>query len=212
MHIKRIHEMIECLTDKTKTEMGKGLENIDTCELSNAIEMIEKLNEAEYYALVAKAMQEDKEHDKESMGYEDFAMRPMRPMRTRRANYSKNPIDYNPILEPARLSSDMYYSTPYYGHANYSNSPDYTEGYQAGVRDSQRDYREGESGGKRMSFMISKEIHNSASADDKQTNMKALEKYLDSLQTDILAMVNDMDANEIAMLKNRLTTWIGKIA
>ena len=45
MHIERIHRMIECLTEKTLSELDKGIENVNVEEMSEAVDMINaKLN------------------------------------------------------------------------------------------------------------------------------------------------------------------------
>ena len=69
MHIERMHKMIECLTEKALCEFDKGIENIDTCEMGQVVDMIKDLNEAEYKAVIVKSMkeadEEEKEYDKE---------------------------------------------------------------------------------------------------------------------------------------------------
>ena len=69
MHIERMHKMIECLTEKALAELDKGIENVDTKEMGEAVDMIKDLNEAEYRAVIVKAMkeadEEEKEYDKE---------------------------------------------------------------------------------------------------------------------------------------------------
>lgn len=69
MHIERIHRMIECLTEKALAELDKGIENVDTKEMGEVVDMIKDLNEAEYRAVIVKSMkeadEEQKEYDKE---------------------------------------------------------------------------------------------------------------------------------------------------
>lgn len=65
MHIKHMHEMIEKLTDCTKS----AIENNETCvgkyPISEVVDMIKDLNEAEYYAHIVKAMKEEKEEEED---------------------------------------------------------------------------------------------------------------------------------------------------
>ena len=65
MHIKHMHEMIEKLTDCTKS----AIENDQTCvgqyPISDVVDMIKDLNEASYYASIVKAMEEAKKEDEE---------------------------------------------------------------------------------------------------------------------------------------------------
>lgn len=69
MHIERIHRMIECLTEKTLSELDKGIENVNVEEMSEAVDMIKDLCEAEYRAVIVKSMkkvdEEEEEYDKE---------------------------------------------------------------------------------------------------------------------------------------------------
>lgn len=69
MHIERIHKMIECLTEKALSVLDSGVENINTAEFGEVVDMIKDLNEAEYRAVIVKSMkeadEEQKEYDKE---------------------------------------------------------------------------------------------------------------------------------------------------
>jgi len=66
VHIKHIHETIEKLAQYACEEACKNKEAIDTKELGEVVEMVEKLAKAEYYARIAKAMEEaDKEEEEE---------------------------------------------------------------------------------------------------------------------------------------------------
>ena len=69
MHIERIHKMIECLTEKALCELDKGIENVNTEEMGEAVDMIKDLCEAEYKAVIVKSMkkadEEEEEYDKE---------------------------------------------------------------------------------------------------------------------------------------------------
>lgn len=57
MHIERIHKMLECLAEKSLCEIEKGIENVNTEEMGEVIDMIKDLSEAEYYATITKAKQ-----------------------------------------------------------------------------------------------------------------------------------------------------------
>lgn len=69
MHVKRIHEMLECITEKALNEIGKGVESINTEEFSMVTDMIKDLCEAEYKAVIVKSMkkadEEEEEYNKE---------------------------------------------------------------------------------------------------------------------------------------------------
>ena len=69
MHIERMHKMQECLTEKAVNELEKGVENVDTSEMGQVVDMIKDLAEAEYHSIISKAMkkadEEEEEYDKE---------------------------------------------------------------------------------------------------------------------------------------------------
>lgn len=69
MHIKHMHEMIENLTECTK----QALENNEVCvgqyPIGDVVDMIKDLNEAEYYAHISKAMDEEKKEEEEQDKY-----------------------------------------------------------------------------------------------------------------------------------------------
>lgn len=49
MDIERMHEILETLTESAKSELDKGIENVNTCEMSQVTDMIKDLAEAMYY-------------------------------------------------------------------------------------------------------------------------------------------------------------------
>lgn len=63
MDIERMHSMIEKLSESALSEFEKGIECVDTCEMGAVIDMIKDLAEAEYYATLAKTMQESDTED-----------------------------------------------------------------------------------------------------------------------------------------------------
>ena len=65
MHIERMHKMQECLTEKAVNELEKGVENVDTSEMGQLVDMIKDLAEAEYHSIISKAMKKDDEEEEE---------------------------------------------------------------------------------------------------------------------------------------------------
>lgn len=63
MHIKRIHEMEEKLTEIALCEINKGIEFVNTAEMGAVIDMIKDLACAEKDALIAKEMRKANEED-----------------------------------------------------------------------------------------------------------------------------------------------------
>ena len=69
MHIKHIHETIEKLSKYACEEACKNKEAIDTKEMGEVVDMVKDLAEAEYYARIAKAMEETEKEDEEEAKY-----------------------------------------------------------------------------------------------------------------------------------------------
>ena len=69
-----------------------------------------------------------------------------------------------------------------------------------------RDAREGRSGRSRKSYIESKEMHQ-----DKEMQMKELEKYMQELTHDITEMVSDASPEEKAMLQQKISMLASKI-
>lgn len=67
MHIKRMHKIIETLTETALCELEKGVECVNTKEFGEVVDMIKDLAEAEYKARISKAMEkaEDEEEAEE---------------------------------------------------------------------------------------------------------------------------------------------------
>lgn len=179
MHIENTKKIVECLAQRIREEFDKGIEHIDTCEMEKAIDMLKDSSEALYYNKVTHAMDKVGET-----------------------------IQYNPHLEPTRLTRDIL-STK--SMPNLLDNPSYSDGYQAGVRDSQPDYRTGHSGDKRMTFMVSKQIHDGNTSDDIAKNTQLLDEYLEALWEDMEELTQIMTPNEKAVLKSKMNTMISKI-
>lgn len=69
MHIKRIHEMEEKLTEIALCEINKGIECVNTAEMGAVIDMIKDLACAEKEAREAKKMEKEEEDEKKENEY-----------------------------------------------------------------------------------------------------------------------------------------------
>lgn len=58
MDVKRMHEMIEKLSECAKAQFDKGIDHVDTCEMGKVIDMMKDLSEAMYYRELTKTMQD----------------------------------------------------------------------------------------------------------------------------------------------------------
>lgn len=214
MHIERIHKMIECLTEKTLCELDKGVENVNTEEMGEAVDMIKDLCEAEYKAVIVKSMkkadEEEEEYNKELL-------------RTLKAEYGE---------EGGRRYYDEYrYKTTgryapkgkgtYVGRRGYEEPPYY---HMYPERDMDREYgrmyyteptatHTSESGydrAKRM-YTETKEMHKANTPEDKEHKMKALDGYIKELGGDITQLIGDMTAEERNLMRTKLSTLVSKL-
>lgn len=225
MHIKRIHDMVEKLTKCTEMELEKGIENVDTEEMGEVVDMIKDLCEAEYYAKVSKAMDEhDFDNAEEIMddGRRGYRGQP----RDSRGRYMHRGYDemmgYMPEMyrDMDRDSMGrMYYTSANMGQGSHggssmgssnSGSMGYSDGMR-GYSSQGRDSREGRSGQSRKSYMETKEMHKGNTQQDKDMKLKELDKYMNELSSDISEMIHDSSNEEKTMLKQKLNGLIQKI-
>lgn len=211
MHVERIHKMQECLTEKAVSELEKGIENVDTSEMGEVVDMIKDLAEAEYHSIISKAMkkadEEEEEYDKELL-------------RSLKTEYGE---------ENGRRFYD------HYRYANGRFAPKgkgtYRRGYEEPpyyhmypeaehMRDMDRDYGKmyytepmSESGYDRAkrNYTETKEMHKANTPEDKEHKMKSLDSYTKELASDITSMVADMSAEEKNLLRTKLSTLVSKI-
>lgn len=213
MHIERMHKMIECLTEKALCEFDKGVENIDTCEMGQVVDMIKDLNEAEYKAVIVKSMkeadEEEKEYDKELL-------------RTLKAEYGEeggrryyDAYRYaNGRFAPKGRGTRRGYEEPPYYHMY----PKYDE--REHMRDMDRDYgkmyytepmSESSYDRAKRNYTETKELHKGNTQEDKEHKMKSLDGYIKELGSDITQLIGDMTAEERNLMRTRLSTLVSKI-
>lgn len=190
--MEQLKAMKQTLTACVQGQMGR-LNDVDTKELGEAVDMIKDLSEAIYYCTITEAM-EGKEHEKERVYYVE-------------PRYLTRDID--------RPMGRMYYDDRNQGNTNgnggngssssngMGNSRNFNE---REIAIPMRDYREGRSPMSRRMYMETKEIHA-----DKATSMKELEKYVQELTHDIVEMVADASPEEKQYLEKRISSLASKI-
>ena len=239
MHIKHIRCIEEKLAEAIKCEFEKGIDKVNTSEMGKATNMLKDAAEAEYYARIAKAMEEAEKEDEESQKYmlkqlkeeygEDDGRRyydNYRYMRTGRfapkgrGTYMprrgyETPIEYHMTPEMYREHDPEYYRDMDrdMGRMYYTDT-----GMSGNTGNSSRtgnsgirDGREGRSGASRRSYIETKEMHPDNSQESKQAKMKELEKYMGELSGDITEMIAGASNEEKTMLKAKLQTLVSKI-
>ena len=236
MHIKNIRCIEEKLAEAIRCEFDKGIENVNTSEMGKATDMLKDATEAEYYARIAKAMENAEKEDEESQKYmlkqlkEEYGeddgrryydnyryMRSGRFAPKGRGTYMprrgyETPIEY-------RMTPEMYreHDPEYYRDVDrnigrmYYTETGMRENTGNPSRTGMRDGREGRSGMSRRSYMQTKEMHPDNSQESKQAKMKELEKYMGELSGDITEMIAGASNEEKTMLKAKLQTLMQKI-
>lgn len=208
MHIKRIHEMVECLTEKTLQELNKGIENVNTEEFSKVIDSIKDLSEAEYYAELTKTMQEyDPEEVMEMFDrYGDGGRRYYDHYRYADGRFApKGHGTYRRGYE-----EPYYHMTPEMYHRDMDRDMGrmyYTETSASGMRDA----REGRSGMSRRAYMENKELHKANTQQDKEAKVRDLNTYMTELANDMTEIINDATPEEKTVLRNKLSALVTKI-
>ena len=209
MDIKRMHCMIEKLSECAKSEMESGIQNVDTCEMGKVVDMMKDLSEAMYYRTLTKAMDESTSEETLEMferygdgrrfydkyRYADGRFAPKG--RGTRRGYEEQPYYHmNPDMyrehEPEywrdmdRKDGKMYYTEPITMESRYDKA--------------KRGYEE------------SKMAHKENTPEHKQAKMKDLEMYLKELSEDVTQLIADATPEERSMVKNKMQILTQKIS
>lgn len=214
MHIERIHKMVECLTEKTLSELDKGIENVNTEEMGEAVDMIKDLCEAEYKAVIVKSMkkadEEEEEYNKELLRalkdeygeeggrryYDEYRYKTTGRYAPKgkgtyvgRRGYEEPPyMHMYPERDMDREYGRMYYTEPTATHTS-----------ESGYDRAKRNYTE------------TKEMHKNNTPEDKEHKMKALDGYIKELGGDITQLIGDMTAEERNLMRTKLSTLVSKL-
>ena len=208
MDIKRMHCMIEKLSECAKSEMESGIENVDTCEMGKVVDMMKDLSEAMYYRTLTKAMDESTSEETLEMferygdgrrfydkyRYADGRFAP-KGRGTYRRGYDEPYYHMSPDMyrehEPEywrdmdRKDGKMYYTEPITMESRYDKA--------------KRGYEE------------SKMTHKENTPEHKQAKMKDLEMYLKELSEDVTQLIADATPEERSMVKNKMQVLTQKL-
>ena len=221
MHVKRIHDMTEKLTKCAEMEFEKGIENVDTKEMGEVVDIIKDLCEAEYYAKISKAMDEAEygedydykgaydEHSRK--GYRGQPRDSKGRYMSRRKGYDEPMGDYEMTPEMYRMYSPeylrdidrmdgkMYYSGGSSSGGNSSSGMSSQGGSMGGQQTSRTENA-------RRGYVEAKEMHKGNSAEDKETKRKELDKWMTEFSSDVKQMVGEMSPEEKTVLKAKLNS------
>lgn len=199
MHIEKLKSIQECLANAAEVQIY-DLENVDAQELGEVIDIIKDIEETIYYCTVTKAMEDSEKYKGEEMMY------------------------YTPMYRETRERNggqgyDM--SRMYYGdsssNGSYSSSGSSNGGSRSGGNNSQysekefpgafQDMREGRSPRSRRMYMEAKETHQ-----DKTTQMRELEKYMQELAQDVTEMIEGSSQEERQYLSKKISALASKLS
>lgn len=202
MDIKRMHEMIEKLSECAEHEFAKGIDNVNPQEMGEVTDMMKDLAEAMYYRTLTKAMEETDVEETLAMMerfgdgrrfYDDYRY--------------KTSGRYAPKGKGTYVGRRGYDEPPYWHREQeHERDMDMDAGRMYFTEPMESDYDKA----KRM-YTETKSIHNTNSTEDKEHKMKALEKYMQELGIDISDMLNGMTEEEKDMMRTKLSTLVSKI-
>ena len=183
------------------------LDCVDTKELGEAIDMIKDLEEAIYYSTITEAMN--------SNGYEHpYSYKNGYENETNGEPYYNYSYKHNTWNGGKMYYDGAPYTNGWNGYINGAASTTRATPYGNGTNDLTehsaeivRDYREGKSPKSRRMYMEAKEMHQ-----DKATQMRELEAYMQELTSDIVEMVEDASPEEKQYLSKRISTLATKIS
>lgn len=214
MDVKRMHEMIEKLSECAKCEFDKGIENIDTCEMGQATDMLKDLAEAMYYRELTKAMQEsDAEEIMEMFDrygdgrrfYDHYRYADGRFAPNGRGTYRRG------YEEPPyyHMTPEMYRSMENYRDMDRRDGRMYyTEPSMTGNSGMNTESRYDMA---KRNYTESKQLHRGNSPEDKEQRMKELEKYMREIGSDVAELINDASAEEKNLLRQKMQVIMQKI-
>lgn len=217
MDIKRMHDMIEKLSECAKSEFDGGIENVDTCEMGKVTDMMKDLAEAMYYRTLTKAMDEAEDDEIMEMfdrygddrryydhyRYKSGRFAPKGKGTYRRGYeeppyyhmtpdmYKEHDAEYYRDMDK-RSRNVMYYSEPLVNMLSHGDS-------ESGYDRAKRMYTE------------TRNMHKSDSTEDKQHKMRSLENYTRELADDLTELITDMSAEEKSLLRSKMQTLAQKI-
>lgn len=234
MSVERLKHIKETLLCAIEGQMY-NLNEVDAEELGEVVDMVKDIEEALYYCAVVEAMEEGSEKKHGDNGEMMMYYTPMYYGNGQmyysgrgNGNYSSQRETNNTDGRDNRrnYSEDrMYYNGENGGGGGSSSSGSGSNGGNGGSSSSNgssngnsyytereyphafEDHREGKSYRSRRMYMEAKETHQ-----DKTTQMRELEKYMQELTQDIVEMVEDSSPEEKQYLSKKVSALATKIS
>lgn len=186
MNIEQLKTMKEQLTSCVQNQFN-NLNDVNTKQLGEAVDMIKDLAEAIYYCTITDSMEKSDEIQK---------------MRSTNINYYTSPTTaMYPYYSPGYEHKDINKRYMYYSD---KNTPIYYN--PSSSMEMRRDPKEGTSYMRRRMYMEGKEQHR-----DTNSQLRELEAYLQELSSDIVEMIRDASPEEKNILHQKMTNLANKI-
>ena len=207
MHIEKLKSIQECLAGAAEAQIY-DLENVDAQELGEVIDIIKDIEETIYYCTVTKAMEDSEKHKGEEMMY-------YTPMYYGGDRGSGNGMYYTEGNKTdGRDMPRMYYNGSSSGGRGGNSGSSSMSGNGNSSQYSEREFpmafsdgREGRSPRSRRMYMEAKETHQ-----DKATQMRELEKYMQELAQDVTEMIQDASPEERQYLSKKISALATKLS
>lgn len=210
MDVKRMHEMIEKLSECAKTQFEKGIDHVDTCEMGKVIYMMKDLSEAMYYRTLTKAM-EDSDSDEVLEMFERYGDSGRRYYDHYRYADGRFAPKGHGTYRRGYEEPPYYHMTPEMYHRDMDRDMGRMYYTEPTMNTSMRDSREGRSGMSRRAYMENKELHKANTTADKEAKVRDLNTYMTELATDMSEIINDATPEEKSVLKSKLSALVTKI-
>lgn len=216
--MQRLKRLKQSILACTQGQVNGHINQVDTKELGQAIDMIKDLEQAMYYCTIVQAMEKQDKQQPNSTYYYTPMRKPQQYWPDER---------YQDMMERQqwRRQGKMYYDGPNGGrnmgnstnsgnmeNANsgnggtnyYDHNPRYVDPYMKNIEPyypprQAHDYRQGNSPIQRKMYMQGKQTHKK-----KQEQMKELQKYMQELSKDVTQMIQGASTEQKQMLQQKL--------
>lgn len=216
MSVERLKHIQGILLGVVEGQMY-NLEEVDAKELGEVVDIIKDIDEAIYYCTVTKAMEEGKEHEeKESKYYTPMYYTPTH-QNGRMMYYEDRNGSWNNSHHAEMNGSEAKDRRYYNGNGTSGGNGASSSSGNASNSSSQysekefphafQDVREGKSPRSRRMYMEAKETKQ-----DKSTQMRELERYMQELAQDIIEMVEDSSPEEKQYMSKKVSALATKLS
>lgn len=218
MDIERMYEMIEKLSECAKCEFDKGIENVNTCEMSEVTDMLRDLSEAMYHRVLTETMLEADTDDimemfdrygEDRRYYDHWRYKNGRFAPKGRGSYRRgyDAPPYYHMMPRYEMSIEDYkqHSPEYwrdYDKRN-MNVMYYTDRDHLPEHGSEMPKNESRYDRAKRMYTETKNAHKSGSAEDKTITLREGEKMLNVIFDEISEMLQDASPEMRAMVKNK---------